>query len=54
MIVEVGDLKIKLGIIGLATKETPASTDTHIENLVFEDYVKTINEESKKLKRSRS
>ena len=50
MIVEVGDLKIKLGIIGLATKETPASTDTHIENLVFEDYVKTINEESKKLK----
>jgi 2',3'-cyclic-nucleotide 2'-phosphodiesterase (5'-nucleotidase family) len=43
---------IKLGIIGLATKETPASTNTHIEDLIFEDYVKTINEESKKLKDS--
>ena len=52
MIIEVGDdkFKVKIGIIGLATKETPASTNTHIEELSFEDYVKTVNEESKKLR----
>ena len=45
-----GDMTIRLGIIGLATKETPASTNTHIEDLIFEDYAKIVNEESKKLK----
>lgn len=53
MIVEVGETeeeKIKLGIIGLATQETPASTITRLDDLLFEDYIKTINAESKKLK----
>ena len=52
MIIEVGndEFKVKIGIIGLATKETPASTKTHIEELSFEDYAKIVNEESKKLK----
>ena len=35
MIVEVGDLKIKLGIIGLATKETPASFEPAIDYVVI-------------------
>ena len=53
MIIEVGDkeeFKIKLGLIGIATKETPDSTNTKLDDLLFEDYVKTINTESKKLK----
>ena len=35
MIIEVGDsnFKVKIGIIGLTTKETPTSTNTHIEEL---------------------
>ena len=41
---------IKLGIIGLATVETPASTTTKLDDLEFEDYIKIINEESNKLK----
>ena len=41
---------IKLGIIGLATVETPASTTTKLVDLEFEDYIKIINEESNKLK----
>ena len=41
---------IKLGIIGLTTVETPTSTVTELNDLQFEDYVKIIKEESKKLK----
>ena len=52
MIIEAGDnnFKVKLGIIGLATKETIASTNTKIDDLFFDDYVKIIEEESNKLK----
>ena len=53
IIIEVGDknsIQIKLGIIGLTTKETPASSSAHMDDLIFEDYVKIINEQSKKLK----
>ena len=52
MIINITDegMTIKLGIIGLATKETPASTNTHLDDLSFEDYVKIVNEESKKLR----
>ena len=52
MLIEIGEgnFTVKIGIIGLATKETPASTNTHIEELNFEDYVKTVNDHSKKLK----
>ena len=52
MIIEVGEEneKIKLGIIGLTTQETPASSNTKMEDLLFDDYVKIINEESRKLK----
>ena len=45
------DFKVKLGIIGLTTQETPASSNTKMEDLLFDDYVKIINEESRKLKR---
>ena len=41
---------IKLGIIGLTTKETPASSNTNLSDLFFDDYIKIINEESKKLR----
>ena len=53
LIIEVGekDFKVKLGIIGLTTQETPASSNTKMEDLLFDDYVKIINEESRKLKR---
>jgi 2',3'-cyclic-nucleotide 2'-phosphodiesterase (5'-nucleotidase family) len=52
MIIEAGDnnFKVKLGIIGLATKETIASTNTKIDDLLFDDYIKIIEEESNKLK----
>ena len=54
MIIYVDDVKdnykFKLGIIGLATQETIASTSTKIDDLLFEDYIKTINEQSKYLK----
>ena len=41
---------IKIGIIGLATVETPSSTKTRIPDLEFEDYKKIIEDESAKLK----
>jgi 2',3'-cyclic-nucleotide 2'-phosphodiesterase (5'-nucleotidase family) len=53
LIIEVGEKeeeKIKLGIIGISTKETPDSTNIPLNDLLFDDYVKTINTESKKLK----
>ena len=50
MIIYVGPEKIKLGIIGLVTQETPASSNTKMDDLLFDDYVKIINEESRKLK----
>ena len=53
VVIEVGENeneKIKLGIIGLTTQETPASTNTRLDDLYFDDYIKTINAESKKLK----
>ena len=45
-----GDITIKLRIIDLVTKEIPSLTNTHIEELVFEDYYKVINKENKKFK----
>lgn len=45
-----GDITIKLRIIDLVTKEIPSLTNTHIEELVFEDYDKVINKENKKFK----
>ena len=52
LIIEVGkeNEKVKLGIIGLVTQETPASSNTKMDDLLFDDYVKIINEESRKLK----
>ena len=41
---------IKLGIIGLVTVETPSSTNTNINDLQFEEYLKIIKDESEKLK----
>ena len=41
---------IRLGIIGLTTKETPASTNTNLSDLFFDDYIKIINEQSTKLR----
>ena len=42
---------IKIGLIGLVTAETPTSTNVQIKDLVFENYLKIINEESSKLKK---
>ena len=52
MIIEVGDadFKIKLGVIGLVTQETPASTNTPLDDLYFDDYIKIIKDERQKLK----
>ncbi len=47
---ENGEEKIKLGIIGLITQETPSSTNIRLDDLLFDDYIKTINAESQKLK----
>ena len=43
---------IKIGIIGLVTVLTPSSTNTEMSDLEFDDYIKIINEESSKLKKS--
>ena len=47
-IAEIGG--IKLGLIGITTVETPASTNVVLPDLKFEEYKKIIEEESKKLK----
>ena len=33
-----GNLEIKIGVIGLATKTTPSQTSTDLSNIIFEDY----------------
>ena len=53
IMIEVGenpDYKIKLGIIGLVTQETAASTNGQLEDLYFDNYIKVIREESRNLK----
>ena len=42
---------IKIGIIGLATVETPSSTRTEMPDLQFEDYKKIVEDHSAKLKK---
>ena len=43
---------IKLGLIGLTTVETPSSSNIVINDLLFDDYVKIIREESEQLKKA--
>ena len=42
--------KIKIGVIGLATKTSPSQTSTDISNLVFEDYYTTTKKYEKILR----